>query len=86
MLAKSFVKPQKDLDRQDSQSATLPKITAHAISKCHRGGHCAAHPGTFNIGNSELPTKRASYPPATSAKHYSEARFHGTVCDFKVTF
>lgn len=57
MLAKSFVKPQKDLD---SQSATLPKITAHAISKCHRGGHCAAHPGTFNIGNSELPAKRAS--------------------------
>lgn len=59
MLAKSFVEPQEDLA---SQSAALPKITAHAISKCHGRGHRAAHSGTFNIGKRKLPNTRALYP------------------------
>lgn len=59
MLAKSFVEPQEDLA---GQLAALPKITAHTISKCHCRGHCAAHSGTFNIGNRKLPNTRALYP------------------------
>lgn len=83
MLAKSFVKPREDLD---SQSAALPKITAHAISQCHRRGHCAAHSGTFNIGNRKPPNTRALSPlpcKFCSARDKITLRhnFNRTACD-----
>lgn len=88
MTAKSFVKPQKNLD---SQSATLPKITAHAISKCHRRGHRAAHSGTFHIGNRKLPNKRALSPHPCNFCNASDEialrhNFTGAACDFNLMF
>lgn len=88
MLAKSFVKPQEDLD---SQSAALPKITAHAISQCHRGGHCAAHSGTFNIGNRKPPNTRALSPlpcKFCSARDKITLRqnFNRTACDVNLIY
>lgn len=76
----------------DGRALELPKITAHAISKCHHGGHCV---GCLIWGH--LIQGIASYHTrvlcilshvtcARKLKDHIKPQFHRTTCDFNLMF